>query len=306
MTFLTTNLKVAELWPAAESAAAPGGAAAAQACFHCGTPCSDDRFRHEKKHFCCQGCLTVFELLTENGLDDFYTVNSAAGVRVNTAAGAEHYRYLDEPSMRARLIDFSNDRLTRITFHLPAIHCLACIWLLEKLFLLRPEIGESQVNFPRKEAAIAFRTADIRLSEVVALLVSLGYEPDLKLASLESRAPSRSSRRLWIQLGLAGFAFGNIMLFSISAYLGLDAFTAPGFRRLFGVASFLLTLPVITYSAADYWRAAWTSLQRRVLDIDVPIAAGIAAIFAQSTWLVFAGHGDGYFDSLNGLIFFLL
>ena len=55
--------------------------------------------------------------------------------------------------MRERLVDFANERMTRVTFRIPAIHCIACVWLLENLFRLKPGIGQSQVNFPRKEVA---------------------------------------------------------------------------------------------------------------------------------------------------------
>jgi Cu+-exporting ATPase len=290
--------------------AQPGAPARAEAahppCFHCGTLCRDHSFRREEKRFCCHGCLTVFELLTENGLADFYSLSPAAGVRVDASPKTGQFKYLDEPAVRERLVDYSDEKLTRVTFHIPAIHCVACVWLLENLFQLHPGIGQSQVNFPRKEAAIAFRTGEIKLSGLVALLASLGYEPELKLSALDARPRRAAARRLWIQLGLAGFAFGNIMLFSISSYLGLDAFAGPAFRKLFGAISLLLTLPTITYAAGDYWRAAWTSLRQRLLNIDVPIAAGLAAIFLQSAWEVLSGRGDGYFDSLNGLIFFLL
>ncbi len=281
-------------------------AAPSTPCFHCGTLCRGEFPRHEEKSFCCRGCLTVFELLTENGLDDFYRLTASAGVRINAPARAEQFKFLDEPGVRQSLVDFTDARLTRATFHLPAIHCLACVWLLENLFKLQPGIGESQVNFPRREVSIAFRTDEVKLSEIVALLASLGYEPDLKLASLDARPRPGRSRRLWIQLGLAGFAFGNIMLFSISAYLGLDAFAGPGFCRMVGLISLLLTLPTLFYSASDYWKAAWISLRQGVLNIDVPIAAGIAAIFLQSAFAVLTGRGEAYFDSLNGLVFFLL
>jgi Cu+-exporting ATPase len=275
-------------------------------CFHCGTRCRKTHFTRDDKFFCCQGCLTVFELLTENGLTEFYQLSEAAGVRVNGAARQDQFKFLDEPAVRERLVDFADARLTRVTFHIPAIHCIACVWLLENLFCLKPGLGQSQVNFPRKEVAIAFDTVGVKLSEVVALLASLGYEPELKLSALDAKPRRRGARRLWIQLGLAGFAFGNIMLFSISAYLGLDAFAGPGFREMVGAISLLLALPVVTYSALDYWRAAWTSLRQRLMNIDVPIAAGVAAIFVQSVYEVLSGRGYGYLDSLCGLIFFLL
>jgi len=138
------------------------------------------------------------------------------------------------------------------------------------------------------------------------LLSSLGYEPELKLSDLQLAAPVKPSRRLWLQLGLAGFAFGNTMLFSIASYLGLDSASGPGFQRLVGWISLVLSIPVIGYSALDYWRSASISLRRGLLNIDVPIAAGIIAIAAQSTTAVIRGQGTGYFDSLAGLVFFLL
>src|SRR5207253_2898431 len=91
-----------------------------------------------------------------------------------------------------------------------------------------------------------------------------------------------------------------------SSYLGLDSFNGPSFSRLFGYISFALALPVVFYSAGDYWRAAWISLRQKMLTMDVPIAAGLVALFAQSTYEMLAGRGAGYFDSLAGLIFFLL
>lgn len=275
-------------------------------CFHCGLACASGSFALGEKSFCCQGCRTVFELLTENGLENYYQLSQTAGVRVKPAASVDRFKFLDEPAVRERLVDFANDRLTKVTLHIPAIHCIACVWLLENLFRLKPGIGQTQVNFPRKEVSITFENERLKLSEVAGLLTSLGYEPELKFSDLQSAPGRKTPRRLWLQLGLAGFAFGNIMLFSLSAYLGLDSANGPAFRKLMGWFSLALATPVFFYSAADYWRAAWVSLRQKLLTIDVPIAAGIVAIYAQSSYEVLSGHGEGYFDSLAGLLFFLL
>lgn len=275
-------------------------------CFHCGLGCRDSAFTTAGKAFCCRGCQTVFELLVENGLTEFYQLSDRAGVRVNASAREDRFNFLDAPAVRERLVDFSDERITRVTFHLPAIHCIACVWLLENLFRLQPGIGQSQVNFPRKEVSVAFNPAMTKLSHVAALLASLGYEPELTLSDLDTRPASRIPRRLWLQLGVAGFAFGNTMLFSVAGYFGLDTFIGPDFKKMVGIISFVLSIPVIGFSALDYWRSAWISLRQRLLNIDVPIAAGIVALFAQSCYEVFSGHGEGYFDSLAGLLFFLL
>ena len=64
---------------------APQADAVESACFHCGTPLGKTAFTHQDKSFCCNGCLSVYELLTANGLDDFYRFGKAAGVRAKSA-----------------------------------------------------------------------------------------------------------------------------------------------------------------------------------------------------------------------------
>jgi len=279
--------------------------AMAQSCHHCGDPCTSGGFELEGHSFCCLGCQTVFGLLQESGLSNFYTIANRPGTRVDAVAGPERWTYLNEPSVAAKLLDYSDDKIARVTFQAPAIHCVACVWLLENLFRLHPGIGRSRVNFARREVSITFTPQRAKLSEIADLLSRIGYEPSLTLAELDREA-ARPRSRLGLQIGVAGFAFGNIMLFSLPLYLGLDSATGPVFRSLFGWLSLALALPVVTFSASDYWRSACTSLRQRTLTLDVPIAAGLAALYAQSAWEILAGHGEGYLDSLAGLVFFLL
>jgi Cu+-exporting ATPase len=279
-------------------------------CFHCGSRCFAGDFTSVEKVFCCQGCLAVFKLLSDNGLSDFYTLDTRAGVRAAASAHTFRFEYLDEAAVRERLVSFSNERVTCVVLRLPAIHCIACVWLLENLFKLNPGIGRSEVDFLRREATIRFEPARIKLSELVSLLASIGYEPDLKLADIEPDANERKSavipKKLWMQLGVAGFAFGNNMLFSIASYFGLDAFHSAAVSQLVGYISMALAVPVLLYSAQDYFQLAWTGLKHRMLTIEVPIVLGILVIFTQSSYEVLTGHGGGYFDSFAGLLFFLL
>jgi len=275
-------------------------------CYHCGESCSDDTFCRVEKVFCCQGCLVVHELLAENGLEQFYSLSQHPGVRVRPARSRERWTYLDEEKLQRQLLDFTDGNSSRITLLIPAIHCVACVWLLENLFRLHPGVGKTQVNFPRREVSISFAPARIKLSELIALLASIGYDPQLTLGEL-TRTPKTSTRqRQWLQVGIAGFAFGNIMLFSLPAYLGLDSLSGPLFRALFGYLSLGLAIPVVVYSASDYWRSSWLSIRQRVLTLDVPITLGLAALYAQSAWEILSRHGEGYLDSLAGLVFFLL
>ena len=275
-------------------------------CFHCGEPCYDPGLTKEDKAFCCRGCLFVHDLLAESGLGQFYDLNRHPGVRIRQQARREQWAYLDDPALQQRLLDFTDGKVSRVTFQIPAIHCVACVWLLENLFRLHPGVGRSQVNFPRREAAITFAPEKIKLSELVGLLASIGYEPVLTLGELEKRQGDPARKRQWLQVGIAGFAFGNIMLLSLPLYLGLDSLSGPLFRVIFGYLSLALAAPVVFYSASDYWRSARLSLRQRMLTLDVPIALGLAALYAQSAYEIVLGRGPGYLDSLAGLVFFLL
>ncbi|HSU57248.1 MAG TPA: heavy metal translocating P-type ATPase metal-binding domain-containing protein [Candidatus Dormibacteraeota bacterium] len=280
--------------------------AAAAACFHCGDSCPDATYSKADKRFCCQGCLFVHELLIENDLQDYYDLNLHPGVKVKPGSDRKKWLYLDEPVLQERLLDFTDGKTNRITLRLPAIHCVACVWLLENLFRLHSGVGDSRVNFLRREASISFSPQKVKLSELVTLLCSLGYEPQLTLNELEKPPSDNRRKRQWLQVGVAGFAFGNIMLFSLPAYLGFDSFSAPIFRNIFGYLALALATPVLFFSASDYWRAAWLSLRQRVVTLDLPIALGLGALYAQSAYEIVSSRGDGYLDSMAGLVFFLL
>jgi Cu+-exporting ATPase len=214
--------------------------------------------------------------------------------------------FLDDPAVREKLLDYADARQAKATLHLPAIHCVACVWLLENLFQLHPGIGRSQVNFTRREATITFAPDRIRFSELAALLASIGYEPELTFGEMAKARPSPRRKKQWLQIGLAAFAFGNIMLMSLPVYLGLDSFNGPWFKVIAGWLSLALALPVVTFSASDFWRSAWWSVRQRVLTLEVPIALGLAALYGQSLFEVLSHRGPGYCDSLTGLILFLL
>ncbi|MBT5927613.1 MAG: HAD-IC family P-type ATPase [Verrucomicrobia bacterium] len=278
----------------------------AVACFHCGTPCLDSLRKSGNKAFCCQGCVMVYELLSENGLSNFYQIQPKSGIRVDGDQVTDQFGYLDDPTVLETLLDFHQGNHAKVTFSIPSIHCVACVWLLENLYRMQEGIGESTVNFPRKEVRIDFDLDKLSLSQLVGLLAKLGYQPELKWA--DQSIPRNTSRfkRIHLQVGVAGFAFGNIMLFSLPAYFGLNEWNGAGFQRFFGWLSVLVSLPVLVYSASDYWQSAFKCWQRRMLTIELPIALGLIALFGQSLFEIITGAGEGYLDSLCGLVFFLL
>ncbi len=273
-------------------------------CYHCGEPCQDEILEFDNNLFCCNGCQTVYELLNQNDLCDYYRLEQMPGISPKVAK-QNKFAYLENETIQEQLLDFQDDSVSKVQLYLPQIHCSSCLWLLENLYKLEPSITQSRVNFLKKEASFTFLNQDLSLRSLVELLASLGYEPEINLDQTEKKQRS-ISRRLVYQVGLAGFAFGNIMLLSLPEYFGLDLESYEAFAIWFGYLNLIIATPVAFYSGADYFKSAWISLKKKRLNIDVPIALGILVLYARSGYEVISQTGAGYFDSLCGLLFFLL
>ncbi len=274
-------------------------------CFHCGETCDRDLVRSDDKHFCCTGCQTVYEILQDNQLCTYYDFDERAKLSFKQAK-ASRFEYLDDESVRRALLQFSDGVLAKTTFRLPQIHCASCIWLLENLFKINRAILRSEVNFLKKEIAVTFREQDVKLSEVVSLLTKLGYEPDLCLASVNAPAPRTDNRQLYLKIGLAGFAFANVMIFSFPDYLDTTAGLSAHFKTLFAWLSIAFSTPVLLFSASDYFVSSWYAFRQRKISLDVPVALGLLALYFRSLYDIVSGVSTGYLDSFTGLIFFLL
>ncbi|HEY0742082.1 MAG TPA: heavy metal translocating P-type ATPase metal-binding domain-containing protein [Chryseosolibacter sp.] len=271
-------------------------------CFHCGEAC-DEIFMLEDKPFCCIGCKSVYEILSANDLCQYYGLDKSPGINRKNELN-ESFSYLDDPVIRKKLIKFDSADFARVTFHIPAIHCVSCLWLLENLRKLIPGVLKAEVVFGKKELTVDFDPTTTRLSELGSILSSLGYAPVITLDS-EKATPKKTDRTLVYKLSIAGFAFGNVMLFSFPEYLGLDH-SDRALMRVFSFLNLALSVPVFFYSASDYFKSATKSFKQKLINIDVPIAAGLLALFLRSSYDIISATGPGYLDSFTGLVFFLL
>lgn len=279
----------------------------ASTCFHCGEDCIDKEIIYEEHPFCCEGCKTVYSILKTSDLGGFYNLEEKGG-RKTLLFNQNKYAYLDESEIAEKLIDYKDDEINMIRFFIPKIHCSSCIWLLEKLYKLKKGIKVSSVNFTQKTIQISFVPEEISLREIVETLHSIGYEPSINLKDLEKeKQKSGIEKDLWYKIGVAGFAFGNIMLAALPEYFATpEQPIDPKYAQLFQYLSMVLAIPVFLYSASDYFKSAFQAIKHKGINIDIPIAIGVATLFFRSSYEVLALGQPGYFDSLAGLVFYLL
>jgi Cu+-exporting ATPase len=273
-------------------------------CYHCGLDIiKEEEIFFEEKKFCCNGCKTVYEIFSLNDMTCYYDFENAPGATPQDIKGK--YDFLDNESILAKLLDFKEDSVEIVTLNIPHIHCSSCIWILENLQRLQKGINSSQVNFPDKKVRITYNSEIVSLKSIANLLSSIGYEPYI---SLENYATGKANvdRSLTYKLGVAFFCFGNIMLLSFPEYFEVKEFWLDNYRPFFRGLIFVLALPSFFYSASGYYVSAYKSIKSGMLNIDIPIALGIVVMFVRSTFDIVMDYGSGFFDSLTGLIFFML
>lgn len=272
-----------------------------ETCYHCGDEVIGRGYTLGDKSFCCNGCKSVFQLLSENGLNSFYSMEENAGSKPKSA-DIHRYDFLDIPSIKERYIEFEDDNSIHVNLFLPAIHCSSCIYLLENINKIEPNILSCQTNFTERMATIVLLKESFSLPQLAMLLDRIGYPPNFE----EKKKVNQSIDKTFLyKIGLAGFAFGSIMLWSFPEYLGLENLDA-GIRSFTSYLSFFISIPVLLYSSQDYYVSAFKAIRYKQINIDVPITLGIIALYAQSCYHIFSGSGPGYMDSFAGFIFFLL
>ena len=251
-----------------------------KSCYHCGNDCDTVTINYDEKDFCCNGCKTVYEIFSENDLTCYYDLQNSPGAIPSEIEGK--YDFLDNEKIKEKLLEFNDINVQIITLYIPHIHCSSCIWILENLNKLNKSISSSQVNFNKKTVRVTYNPNLYSLKDLVKLLSAIGYEPYISLDDFDTKSKN-VNRSLLYKLGIAGFAFGNIMFLSFPEYFQVDGFWIDKYKHFFRWLIFAFSLPVVFYAAQDYFISAFKGLRSKLLNIDVPIALGISVLFIRST-----------------------
>ncbi len=269
-------------------------------CFHCNDVCTS-KIVYNDKLFCCNGCKMVYQIINENGLDNYYSIEDKPGIK--PAEKNAKFNFLKNEELAGSLLEFQSEQTNNISLFLPQIHCSSCIWLLENLPKLHKGVTYAQVNFVSRNAYVSYNPKDISLYELSVLLDSIGYPP---VFEKKKKAEKTINKSLLIKLGVTGFCFGNIMLLSFPEYLGLKDDVSEPVKQFMQVLIFVLSIPIITYTALDYLKSGLKSIRAGAFNIDVPISIGILTLYIKSTYDILALNNASYMDSFAGFIFFLL
>jgi Cu2+-exporting ATPase len=282
-------------------------AGAGQGCFHCGSANPPGTHWNAvldgaDRQFCCAGCLAIAKTIRAAGLDAFYVRRTAPAAR---PGDAEDWSGYDAAADAAGWIVRVDEDLREASLLLEGIQCAACAWLNEEYLKRQPGVVEVAVNLATRRARIRWDSRTTRLSELLGAIAAIGYRAYPYNPARREALARREGRALLTRTAVALLAMMQVMMFAVPAYISADGVEMQ-FQVLLGWASLLLTLPVVLYSAAPFFRGALRDLRLGRTGMDVPIALGVGGAFASSAWATLTGGGAVYYDSVTMFVALLL
>ena len=186
-------------------------------------------------------------------------------------------------------------------FSVEGMRCAACIARIERGLADVPGVAGARVNLSARRVRVT-HDPSIDDDAIVAAFRDVGFDAHPFAGDTVDGERSKESRRLMLELAVAGFAAMNIMLLSVSVWSGAMGTT----RELFHWISALIAIPTVAYSGRPFFTSAWAAVRQRRTNMDVPIAIGVLVTTAMSLYETATGGDHAYFDGAVMLLFFLL
>lgn len=284
------------------------------ACFHCGESIPENfhasiLWQNQQRPLCCYGCKAVAELILENNLEDFYKLREGNSIKPQALIPAEleQLNSYNNIQINQDLID-PNQEVQDINLYVEGISCAACSWLIEKNLMALTYIQEVNVNIINHVVKIKWLASvdNSHLGDILKALHQCGYKASPLLPEQLASKQKAEQKVLLKRLGVATIAMMQVMMFSFGLYTGIFNASEQKYHDLLIWVSWMLTTPVVFYSAAPFFKGAYHNMRHFTLGMNVPIALAISAAYFSSSLSIFIHKDVVYFDSVVMLVFFLL
>jgi Cu2+-exporting ATPase len=257
---------------------------------------------------CCGGCEAVAKAIVDNGLADYYRHRDAMAEPQREAMPdvLRDLGLFDHPDFQKGFVSAVGEHEREAALILEGITCAACVWLNEQHVSHQLGVTAVDINYATRRMRVRWDERLIHLSGILGAIAAIGYRAhpyDPQRSEQLAKAERRAA--LW-RLFVAGFGMMQVMMYAVPVYMADDGSMAPDIEQLMRWASLVLTLPVVLYSSAPFFRSAWRDLKLRRVGMDVPVAIGVGSAFLASAWATLRGGGEVYFDSVTMFVFFLL
>ncbi|HJV06046.1 MAG TPA: heavy metal translocating P-type ATPase [Chromobacteriaceae bacterium] len=283
-------------------------------CFHCGLPVPEGAdypvlYREKTETTCCAGCQAVAKTIIDSGLADYYDHRSQEARQAEALPQEllEQIRLYDSDELQKSFVHREEGNVREAALILEGITCAACVWLNEQHIRRLPGVISVDINYTSHRARVRWDNSQVQLSQILEAIGAIGYRAHPYDAERQEALSQKERKQAINRLWAAGLSMMQVMMYAVPVYLAPDGDISPDFMWLLHWASFLLTLPVMLYSAVPFYRATWRDIKTRRVGMDTPVTIGILTAFLSSTWALLhrVEHGI-YFDSVSMFVFLLL
>ncbi|MBP7581898.1 MAG: heavy metal translocating P-type ATPase, partial [Vogesella sp.] len=283
-------------------------------CFHCSLPIPAGqafpiRYRERTEQACCAGCQAVAQTIIDSGLADYYEHRTAEQRQAEPVPAEllQQMQLYDNEALQHSFVHVEDEHIREASLMLEGITCAACVWLNEHHVRKLPGVLSVDINYATHRARVRWDVRQLKLSQILEAISAIGYRAHPYDASRQEALHQKERKTALNRLWVAGLSMMQVMMYAYPVYMAPDGEIESQWLWMLHWSSFVLTLPVVLYSAIPFYRGTWRDLKRGRVGMDTPVTIGILTAFLASLWALLnkVEHGV-YFDSVSMFIFLLL
>ncbi|MCE9507972.1 MAG: cadmium-translocating P-type ATPase [Alphaproteobacteria bacterium] len=183
------------------------------------------------------------------------------------------------------------------------MNCAGCAFKIEKALNANENV-EARVNVTEKRLTLIWSGDTATGNGLVEKAAALGFR--FSPVREKEDGGDDQARLLLRCMAVAGFASGNLMIFSLALWFSTRESMGATTRDLMYWYSALIALPAVVYAGQPFFKSAWRALSHGRTNMDVPISVAVILASAMSLFETVRGGAHVYFDSAVMLLFLLL
>ncbi len=275
-------------------------------CTHCHLKFNENMMiKDGSNFFCCTGCKGVYHLLNDEGLESFYDKAGSTILSPPTHRQDDSSSF-DSPSFYSQFVKKDDDGFNKVSLIIEGIHCSACVWLNEKALQRMDGVVEANINFTNNKAIIVWSDDIVKLSQIIDMIRSIGYNAFAYDASKQEDFVNKERKAYYLRMAVAIFASMNIMWIAVAQYAGYFSGISSEIKTILHIAEWALATPVLFYSGWIFFRGAYFGLKAKIVNMDLLVATGALLTYIYSIYITITQDGEAYFDSVSMIITFIL
>ncbi|MEB8058650.1 heavy metal translocating P-type ATPase [Pseudomonas fulva] len=281
-------------------------------CYHCALPVPAGRaftavVLGQPRAFCCPGCQAVAESIVAGGLEHYYQHRSdnSANPQALPRQLQDELALYDRSDVQQRFVRHEGE-LAEATLLVEGVSCAACGWLIDKHLRNLPGVAEARLNLSNHRLLLSWDDRQLPLSQVLAALRRIGYAAHPYQPDQAAEQLSRENRSALRRLGVAGLLWFQAMMATMATWPEFNMDLSAELHTILRWVALFLTIPIVFYSCAPFFKGAARDLRTRHLTMDLSVSLAIALAFGAGIWTAVTGSGELYFDTVGMFALFLL